>query len=971
MRLFGGGARPPRADAGQSTPAEVAAASPRDWAALAMLQPTLGTMPRTVETEGFQADLAAQRFPQQFLAPLSHVVSREAPSGLAHGLATAVQTTTQTMQSPEMPLGSAGRRTAVWRTIMRLGPGSHAQPTVSALTPADAPSSESPVVPSAMPPPEPNVMPEQVVQPEILPAPAPATAVRERPSAGDPKVSLTLARATAVPARVLPVVVQPTVAAPDADEGLPDQAPEAEDLAADSPAVETLGIADEPMTQVGREEGSAHSLEPAPLEAPGAPGAPGPEPLGGTGTAGPLDVDGIEGIAARSPLRSSPPPARRLGLGAPLAEPPPTVLKFSGTPLVQRSAATPSIPPPKATSPALHLAEAGPALQRSVEEGLPPHAPEAVVPPLGMQDVRSLGNPLDLGPVALAPGDEATPPSPVAPLDLQRAPALGEPPLVPPAESPWLPSRDAEVPPREETSRPQVPETAHFHIPETPHSHIPGTPQSRIPEGASVAAPLLGERPLLPEVPSEGAPESSTTLPTAPDSATPVGGVALPLQRSSTPRASATAPEASVSGALPIALLTAPDNAMPVAGVALPLQRSSTPRAPATAPEASVSVPLPIAADPPAIGTPTPRGEPVAAQPLARTVPLLDQRPIQDVRVPSPEPPPVPTGVERVPLQASLPLTLQTKVAEAYRASASSPTEAPAVDVREPSAGLAQIAEPVATAGLLGERPMGGWLERSFDAAGESASVDEPTNAQNPQEQALPVGRVSQVPSGESFPPKTVEARYGGDVTGPTIATPLQRSVPASLPVPGPPSTLTSQGAAATSDVVRTTGPLSSPQPAHTWAFPQGNSRSFLADDNVALPTEWPGPSSADPLSMPLSPPASDPGGLSIQTFPAAHADPFTGSMPQPQAPLPQSWPPPDLPPVQRELEAVAPPVEAAQPPPATEPAPAPAAVAGGAGGGTQDLDDLAQRLYPKIRPYLKRELWLDRERAGSLTGLS
>jgi hypothetical protein len=311
-------------------------------------------------------------------------------------------------------------------------------------------------------------------------------------------------------------------------------------------------------------------------------------------------------------------------------------------------------------------------------------------------------------------------------------------------------------------------------------------------------------------------------------------------------------------------------------------------------------------------------------------------------------------------------------VAEVYRASASSPTEAPAVDGREPSAGLAQIAEPVATAGLLGERPMGGWLERSFDAAGESASVDEPTNAQNPQEQALPVGRVPQVPSGESFPPKTaVEARYGGNVTGPTLATPLQRSVPASLPVPGPPSTLASQGAAATPDVVRTTGPLSSPQSALTWAFPQGSSRSFLAGANVALPTEWQGASSADPLSMPLSPPASDPGGLSIQTLPAAHAEPFTGSMPQPRAPLPQSWPPPDLPPVQRELEAVAPPVEAAQPPPATGPAPATAAAPGGAGGGTQDLDDLARRLYPKIRPYLKRELWLDRERAGSLTGLS
>jgi hypothetical protein len=46
--------------------------------------------------------------------------------------------------------------------------------------------------------------------------------------------------------------------------------------------------------------------------------------------------------------------------------------------------------------------------------------------------------------------------------------------------------------------------------------------------------------------------------------------------------------------------------------------------------------------------------------------------------------------------------------------------------------------------------------------------------------------------------------------------------------------------------------------------------------------------------------------------------------------------------------------------------APAPAAAAGGAGGG--DLDDLARKLYPKIRPYLKKELWLDRERAGLLT---
>ena len=36
----------------------------------------------------------------------------------------------------------------------------------------------------------------------------------------------------------------------------------------------------------------------------------------------------------------------------------------------------------------------------------------------------------------------------------------------------------------------------------------------------------------------------------------------------------------------------------------------------------------------------------------------------------------------------------------------------------------------------------------------------------------------------------------------------------------------------------------------------------------------------------------------------------------------------------------------------------------------TDDLDALARKLYPMIRPYLKRELWLDRERAGMLTDL-
>jgi hypothetical protein len=88
----------------------------------------------------------------------------------------------------------------------------------------------------------------------------------------------------------------------------------------------------------------------------------------------------------------------------------------------------------------------------------------------------------------------------------------------------------------------------------------------------------------------------------------------------------------------------------------------------------------------------------------------------------------------------------------------------------------------------------------------------------------------------------------------------------------------------------------------------------------------------------------------SIQTFPQAFAT-------SPSVP--------DVPSAQRALEDAPPPVDTAP----TAPAATPGAQAGGS--GTQDLDDLAHRLYPKIRPYLKQELWLDRERAGSLTGLS
>ncbi|HKN49875.1 MAG TPA: hypothetical protein VJ010_06570, partial [Actinomycetota bacterium] len=308
-------------------------------------------MSRTFETDGFQADLAAQRNPAQFVGPLSHAVSLRAPSGLAHGLATAVQTTTHTMQSPEMPLGPPARQGFAWRTILGLGAGRRARPTVSRFAVADAPGSDAPPPPTAMPggvvPAESAPAPPQLLAPALSSPPVPA--VRERPSAGPPEASLTTARTTAVPAMVLPVVAQRTVAAaPDADEVVAEYPPETVGPATDSPAVETLGIADEPMTQVSQEADRPHSVESA---APDPAGTPEADPMEPVRTLRLPEEAPTVGFTASTPLPTSGLPPRRLGLGAPLAEPPPSALKASGSPsgstTAQRSLATPPISPPR------------------------------------------------------------------------------------------------------------------------------------------------------------------------------------------------------------------------------------------------------------------------------------------------------------------------------------------------------------------------------------------------------------------------------------------------------------------------------------------------------------------------------------------------------------------------------------------------------------------------------------------------
>ena len=198
-----------------------------------------------------------------------------------------------------------------------------------------------------------------------------------------------------------------------------------------------------------------------------------------------------------------------------------------------------------------------------------------------------------------------------------------------------------------------------------------------------------------------------------------------------------------------------------------------------------------------------------------------------------------------------------------------------------------------------------------------------------------------------------------------TAATPLQGWAPVPMALQGPSSSAPAHGVATPPATLRPAGLLQGDKGYQGYQGYQGDS------------AEWgPALSMTEPLLMPLSPPSSPPAqgpGLSVQTLPASQHAMSAVSLPA-QAPLTQVWPAPDAPGLQRVLEAAAPPVDAAPATPATGAGPATAAPGGaapGGGGGTQDLDDLAHRLYPKIRPYLKQELWLDRERAGSLTGLS
>jgi hypothetical protein len=126
-------------------------------------------------------------------------------------------------------------------------------------------------------------------------------------------------------------------------------------------------------------------------------------------------------------------------------------------------------------------------------------------------------------------------------------------------------------------------------------------------------------------------------------------------------------------------------------------------------------------------------------------------------------------------------------------------------------------------------------------------------------------------------------------------------------------------------------------------------------------------PLQADPAAAALRAGVAtlDPDGAVVFTPPSAPAGP-------PPLQRADSGPPP----VQRAGSGMAPPAEARPPdagapgPPPVEAAAAPAPPPAPGTAAAPDLDDLARRLYDRIRARLRAELRLDLERAGMLTRL-
>jgi hypothetical protein len=288
---------------------------------------------------------------------------------------------------------------------------------------------------------------------------------------------------------------------------------------------------------------------------------------------------------------------------------------------------------------------------------------------------------------------------------------------------------------------------------------------------------------------------------------------------------------------------------------------------------------------------------------------------------------------------------------------------------------------PPASASLLGPRSVPSWADPPPASPGDAAPPRIPSAPPAPRSA---VQRAKDPPA----PPAAKAARPvpGGYAPAPGPAAPLLSVLsPVAFEPPATGSPAQADPSPEPPAVRPSLGPEAAPP-----AFPsiqrrtvQGTAPSGGGPESVVRTTHHPAAREAPaPRAATLSRWAS-PGDVALAVG-AARLAPDGSFVFHPPAPEPTAFPRPSgpafaspaPPAVQRAVDP--PPAEPPAPPPspdAATPAPASPPPAPGAPGAPTaaaapgaNLDDLARRLYPKLRPYLRKELWLDRERAGVLT---
>ena len=305
-------------------PAPAGEARPAAWRELSPVQRAIGETPVTAPSAAFARGLAGRRVPDPMLAPLAHDMTADGPAGLVSGIAVPLvqrlPSGADVRVTPGLPAAAAADRArsrarGTVTTIAARPPMADGEGATDDASHDGAPAGPGDVTAAGQPESE---LP--TVAPRALPVARLATPV--------PAIAATRVAEATAPA---PIVAHAQPVAPEAAVGA------VAALAAPEPAVTAPVIAELPAATTGTgATGSAGSSvgEPA--------AETGPARSGADAERGPV-------VVGRRSLGES----RRLGLGAPLAGPPPSAVRGGGNadmPVARR--AFPSAEPSSASQPA-------------------------------------------------------------------------------------------------------------------------------------------------------------------------------------------------------------------------------------------------------------------------------------------------------------------------------------------------------------------------------------------------------------------------------------------------------------------------------------------------------------------------------------------------------------------------------------------------------------------------------------------